>query len=375
VVVARNEKTFLFKGGRERTRKKKMDEDKVLKIHDCSELPQLSNLEKDTDCLDRIAASFQFLKWRGNGQYGFAIETIAVYGSPPKKEKLIVKIGDVNVNEIRVACELNGLMEETPVFAHTYGWVVCHVIPRQWERFLLAAQPNHELLKNPPPVFLFTFVQPIDEKWDEILLNLDNSYRVTLFFLLHGLYVAKKQLGFNHGDIHAGNIMVEYFMTASNSTLRYGQYEATVTSKFVPRFIDYGRSTTTTHAKNEGASDLRQLRKTYDERLEYDLDNGLPGAQDEAIEFNRFVASTKWRELEQQQKVEADSILPLLMHSYFDISEIQRHQVKRQATEPIQRCFSCCSFDPLFQVDLETPKYFCSDWCYEKIHGIGRFIK
>jgi hypothetical protein len=354
------------------------EEGSLLKIHDCSELPSLKNIGFDADCLDRISAAFKSWKWKGSGQYGFVIETMTAYGKPVKTESLVVKISAINTSELRVACELNSLTGETPVFPHTYGWVVCSKIPDDWLSLLKIHNRNHAILTNHfPQYFLFTFVQPAKEKWDEVTLAANNGYRVSLFFLLHGLYVARHRIGFNHGDIHSGNVMTEYHMEEATTTLRYGQYEAEVTTRYVPRLIDYGRSSTQKHNEQKGASDLKQLRKMFDERLEYDMDQGLLGADDEAIAFNQFVASVKWREVEESVDDSANAILMLLAHHYFEIPEISRHQVKRQSLEPIERCFSCCATNPEHQINhkVAAPKYFCGKRCYQKIHGICQFIK
>lgn len=351
----------------------------MLKIHECSELPSLANLELDADCVDRMASVYDALKLRGSGQYGFAMEIITAYGNPPKNETLIVKISTINTNELRVACELNSIMSETPIFPHAYGWLICSKVPDDWLSLLRIRARHHMILTNPPSSFMFTFIQPVKETWDDATLPANHGYRVTLFFLLHGLYVTRRKIGFNHGDIHAGNIMLEYHLKETISILRYNHYEAEVRSRYVPRLIDYGRSSTSRHTDNEGASDLKQLRKTFDERLDYDMDNDQLGANEEAIAFNQFVASVKWRQAEEVygKHGNADLILPMLEHSYFDVPEIQRQQVKRQAIEPIQRCFSCCTTNPRHQINhqVAAPKYFCSDWCYGKIHAICRFIK
>jgi hypothetical protein len=157
--------------------------------------------------------------------------------------------------------------------------------------------------------------------------------------------------------------------TPTPTTLRYGEYEANVTSRFVPRFIDYGRSITIKHAGDDGpySNDLRALRNMFDRHFD-----------DEAIAFNKFVASSGWRDLETRYKQEGASlILPLLGNAYFDVPEVQRQRVKRQAIESIERCFHCCVPQPTHQINhrVSPPKYFCGQWCHESMKGISAFIK
>lgn len=345
----------------------------VLKIHDCLELPSGDELQLDANCLIQIASVFRAGIWRGNGASGFVIETFAVHGSPPKAETLIVKVSILNVREIKVACALNNLSGETPVFPHTYGWLVGETVPEDWLSFLKAKKHNHKLIRAPPPMFMFTFIQPVKSKWEDAMLLSENGYRVVLFFLLHGLFVVRRALGFNHGDIRGDNIMMEYHMQQQKeTTLRYGQYEAEVKTRYVPRFIDYGRSTV--NNEKVRANDLEYLRKMFEERLSEDANSETPVAQDELREFKTFVASSGWEKIEYVSSPEV--IQTFLEHSYFDISEIQRRQVKRQAVESQLRCFSCCAPSPEHQINhqVAAPKYFCSKWCYEKMHAVCGFI-
>jgi hypothetical protein len=187
-----------------------MEEEAPLKIHSCEELPSIqSDLSRDEDCLKLVEATYLALKWRGGGQHGIALETTTTYGTPGRSQRMVIKIGRINAAELRIVCELNSLVVETPVFPHTYGWLVCHVVPEPWLRAIGTRGKKHELFINPPDLYLFTFVQAVDESWDTFSFGLnDNSYRSALFFLLHGLYVARQRIGFQHGDIHSGNVMI-----------------------------------------------------------------------------------------------------------------------------------------------------------------------
>jgi hypothetical protein len=353
-------------------------------FHDCSELPSVP-FETDRDCLDRIVSIFSGVNWRGNGQSGFVIETGAAFGNPPRNESLIVKIGPVVVTEIEIACELNGLIGETPVFTHTFGWLICQTIPDPWHRILQLKARDHKLLKTPPLNFMFTFGQPVQYDFDDFSLLDNHGYRVALFFLLHGLYCAAAKIGFRHGDIHSGNVRVQKRAPQHQrepTMLRYGIFEIEVTSDFVPRFIDYGRSTTHRYKDTHTTNDLRQLREMFAKRLDEDGDDEDSPARSEMIAFNLFVANSKWwAELEDRYPNEGpDVILALLNHSYFEVDEIQRHQIKRPAPATLieTRCFHCCAPESHYRIDHKgaaTSKYFCHPSCYESIHGVVRFIK
>lgn len=332
-----------------------------LKIHDCSELPRDAELSRDADCLKHVVQTSGLSVWRGSGQYWFVI----------KLDAMTVKVGTVKETELRIACQLNGLADETPVFPHTYGWLVCDSMPNRWRALLRYKKPDHNFLLDPAPSrFLFTFVQVAEPNWEDASFSEYHGYRTALFFLLHALYVARRRFGFRHGNLHSGNIMLQCPRSSTRrpeghpTPLRYAQTEAQVTSNWVPRLINYGQVSA---APDAGCSDLAQLRKVFEQRLDVD-----PKDVAERSAFSCFVASSGWRDCD-----DAEMFAPLLDHDYFDVPEIRRQRVKRQVPGPIQRCFVCCACSPGFRIfhELAAPKYFCDHHCYQSIDGIVSFIK
>lgn len=347
-----------------------------LKIHDCSELPEPANFKQDVDCLEKIDSLFVPIKWAGKGSSAMVLYLMK---RAPDIEFLVVKITRLIFDdELHIACELNQLADATSLFPHTYGWLICDKIPQRWISILSDKQKSHYLMTSPSKgnLFMFVFLQKVQTIWKKIPQIVESRYRVTLFLILHGLYVANKRIGFIHRDIHAENIMMEPH-TQNTLNVRYGQVDAEVRTAFTPRLIDYGESVTTRHTANEGRrmSDIYYLEEMFLTRLEDDAEI-YDKAAEELKEFKIFRMSSEWSEAsESYNEVGSNVIIPLLNHSYFDVPEIQRHKVKRRAIEVINRCFVCCSTQPKYMIEQTQKKYFCNKKCYDRIGGICQFIK
>lgn len=343
----------------------------VLKIHDCSELTAEADTRLDEDCLQRLESALGFPVWRGSGGFGFVLELNTVLGQPPRPQKVVVKVTERDDQELRVACALNALLDETPIFPHTFGWLLCNRIPERWRQMVRQKDRSHVMAEQTPHRVLFMFMQPVEANWDDTTLLYRHGYRVTLFLLLHGLWVAHERLGFVHSDLHGGNIMLQPH--AGTTRVRFGQYEAEVTADFVPRLIDYGLSHTTAHPGLIRNDDVGYLLNAFEKHME-----SLEDDDDESYE--------EWRAYHEFMRyadslVDLDTagdVLPLLEHPYFDVPEIQKRRIKRRALgEPIRRCFACCASDAGHVVTHKqaAPKYFCNADCYANIHSMVRFIK
>lgn len=349
-----------------------------LKIHGCDELPKDTPIQQDADCLERIQDTYLAANWTGEGMYGMALRLVTCKMGG-RSQDLIVKVGMIDETELRIGCELNALYELTPVFPHTFGWLVCHEIPDKWLRTMTLEQLESVKIWDKPPL-LFIFVQPVDEKWvDFPLRGVDHAYRTSLFILLHGLWVARTRLGFQHNDLHGDNLMLQPQISRRREPVRlqYNQTEVLIDTELVPRIIDYGRSETTKNRQEGYAckNDIRFLREEFTFRLKDDSEK-YEGVVDERQAFFRLIASPEWRVAEDEYTERGpDIILPILQNAYFQIPEIVQRSMKRPLVS-IERCFSCCASNPGHQIqhNQTSPKYFCNAQCYEKIHGICPFI-
>lgn len=350
------------------------------KLHGCDELPALTKISTDADCLDRIQSVFRPLRWLGDGENGIVLLLFALKPEG-KTEELVVKISLAasTETELRIACQLNETNAETPIFPHTYGWLVCDTIPAKWIAILSDEEREHDIIAAHTGPYMFTFIQPVQEKWIETPLVIEERYRTSLFFLLHGLWVARTRIGFVHGDIHGRNIMLQPNASYTKTTtfLRYGEIEAGVECVFVPRLIDYGEAHTQQYDMKGvyKANDLRLVREEFYDRLERDAAR-YEAARPEFEALKLFIASQEWQRAEAHFDQGSEGILALLQHPYFEIPEIRRERVKQRRIEQ-RSCFVCCkpNVNQMIEHQYASPKYFCNSGCYSEIHAICQFIK
>lgn len=370
-----------------------------LRIHQCSELPDLPGavIQKDEDCLVAITSRFSPVRWLGMGEFGIAILLNAGLGDGRFQElvaKLTANERDATAKELRIACELNQLHGDTPIFPHTYGWLMCDEIPQPWRRMLDLRQRNHVVMSpfREAPV-LFTFMQAVRHKWSEIPLWVENRYRVCLFILIHGIWVAGSRLGFHHQDIHPGQVMLQPSASgaAEESRFLFGDNrEARIMTAYTPRLLDYGFASTTRHRTTVYGNDIKEIEELFYSRLAEDAPKNEE-ARSELQAFDLFRQTAVWRYARNAWGIhEPDTVLlPVLNDMFFEIPEIQRRTLepvpKRRAVDPTadlelvqRRCFSCFTSNVKHQIihpGSGEKKYFCGVACYEAIHPICRFIK
>lgn len=202
------------------------------------------NLEAHKECLAALSDTFVFDKTLGAGANG------VVLGVKHKKISenpylLAVKITSLiyGISEIRIACMINRLLEECVIFNETVGWIICDQIPESWMNHMFTRSLSEMLRVEKRLLFL---VQSRNQyTFDELAIN-DNegAMRAGLFLMLHGFGTARKQFaGFDHADIHAGNLMWTK-NTAADSlvVVKMGGREFHVRAPFIPKLIDFGNS-------------------------------------------------------------------------------------------------------------------------------------
>jgi serine/threonine protein kinase len=325
------------------------------------------------------------------GKFGITILLNAGLGDG-RFQELAVKLTAIDTTttttkELRIACELNDLHKDTPIFPHTYGWLVCDEIPRPWHRMLDMRQRNHPVVSpfREAPV-LFMFMQAIRHKWSEIPLWVENRYRVCLFILIHGIWLASSRLGFIHQDIHPDQIMLQPSATGAMEESRFpfgDDREVRVLTAYTPCLLDYGFASTTRHQHTRFANnDVQEIEELFAMRFAEDAPKSKE-AQSERDAFDLFRQTAVWRYARNAWGIhEPNTVLvPVLNDAFFEIPEIQRRTLepatKRPALE-IERCFTCFTSNVNHQIIHPTSgqkKYFCGPACYEAIHPICHFIK
>ncbi|MBX9637207.1 MAG: hypothetical protein K2Q45_06620 [Nitrosomonas sp.] len=183
---------------------------------------------------------FVFIKRLGKGE----MSVIARLDSTDDiAQQIVVKIMPLDVNarqDLSIACQLNNLHNATPVFIQTWGWLACHEIPREWKQYMFALPTGVDWSL---PVLIFQVMDYSPESWsDKNTTLLADEYEAMLFLLLHGLYVARKELGsFSHNDIHEGQVLLQPCKPNTEITCMVEGVSMIVQCKrFVPKLIDFG---------------------------------------------------------------------------------------------------------------------------------------
>lgn len=207
----------------------------------CSESPTL-----DEAPVDELDASYTFIQVLGKGSEGLVVEV-----QDEKHRRLAVKIVPLttqSIQEVNTQCLLTDLNKKTKIFAHAYGWQVHASIPLQWKQFLKQEEVEEGTL-------LFIFMEKTIENWtNSDKLRIQSMERKAIVFLiLHGLYWARKELEFDHSDLHDENIMLQMNTSQNPLKLKIDENEFVLPGdiRFIPKLIDFGFSTTKFTVKDE----------------------------------------------------------------------------------------------------------------------------
>lgn len=266
-------------------------------MHPCSKTPSLKGPE-DEGCLQLLTSTFSFIYRIGNKT---TVSASLVFKLSQETQDLAVKIiplrEENDLKDVKIACLLNGLLSETPIFIRTFGWIKCKEIPSLWIRGINFKKDVPESFtsrgggRKYPFLFLATYFT--SHTWGDKNIHLDlEEYRVMLFLLLHGLWLANKRYGFKHNDIHQGQILFQICKPDTPITISVNEYRYTVVcQRFVPKLVDFGLSTLSgedsrsesddsgsesgddmfeTSSSGFGDDDLNQLFYVFEERMRKD---------------------------------------------------------------------------------------------------------
>lgn len=163
------------------------------------------------------------------------IVLLITHGNEEKALK-ITSAKTASQRELHLACALHEL--DAMIFSHVYGYLygLPQSIPATWRPYIGELPQNFALGTN----LIFTFSDYARYRF------MDNDVRFTrkefksiLYILLHDLQEAFDRLGFTHGDIHDEQILLVP-RPNTRDPIHVGTH--TLTSRFVPKLIDYGES-------------------------------------------------------------------------------------------------------------------------------------
>ena len=356
----------------------------VSSLHSCSELPPNGPvLDNETNklswILHRDANAVAFIESRfaataafaGRGKFGtvVALNDIQVGGRASLAVKILpfrvedsilyeprVIIRDVQ-QELFIACQVNQLHEETPVFIQTFGWLVSEKIPNDWKLFIDMSKLQYKDVRKLS--YMFLFMEQSSYKFDSDAVAFDlKGYLTILYIILHALYVARQRFDFRHSDLHMGNIMID-IVHGTSLDLRITEHtnvHVNLINQYLPKIIDFG------HARTSNAVDGGRNKN--------DVSTVFGAVQERAAKYDPEMDVSVISEFQ-------DFDMPLgellLNHPMFEkIRTINtsggRGGVKRQ--KRVEQC-SMCGSEATMRFETNNKYKFCHEYCAMKMKGLA----
>lgn len=367
----------------------KTDKEKVhhMKLHTCDEIlpngPPVSDMKQDgrvnwslqvdNDCLTAISklyvvsshlssfgshGSVLRLDEPGNYQRQIAVKLIP-YEIDPKQQYYVpgIVMRDAQ-RELYVACQLNNIANETQVFTKTLGWLVSDFIPETWKRYI--KHKEYADVEKRSHLFIFMESNPFT-LLSESLVFYEADYTLIIFLLFHAIYIARRELGFKHNELHDRNFMFASSLSQTPSMqieLEVQRFEVVLPLGHFPKIIDYGLSAT-----SEANDGVRQRRN--------DLYFIMQSLQKRAEKREETVPNIPGMEslINQTENGEYEPIARFLLEN--EAFESIRNTSKRQKMDPI--CFFCGSHATL-QWNNNDQRAFCTHGCGLKLNQIAVFL-
>lgn len=246
-----------------------------MRLHSCDEIlprgPPTSDmlrggtvnwsLASDNGCIEAIAQHYTVSKHAsGSGAHGSVIRLdeignyqrqIAVkvipYEIDPEDPAYAVGILQRDASrELFIACQLNAVTQETPVFTKTLGWLICDTLPPKWTRFMRHTQ--YANVEKRSYMLIFMESNPFTLMTDSLVFE-EEDYVTMIFLLFHAIYIGRKELGFKHNDLHERNFMFASSLSEDPKipiVIENQRFEVSLSIGHFPKIIDYGMSVTAT---------------------------------------------------------------------------------------------------------------------------------
>lgn len=335
-------------------------------FHPCDELPRHPKyIIPDNDCLTTIVSRYILdpRLYLGHGMYGHVFRLL----DSETDSGLAVKVlpyedpNDQNVayGELRVACELNDLKDETSAFQTTFGWLVCNEMPSGW----IDRIPQNNALRCVDQ-FIFIFMEAMNDPFTSKQYRFTKDQLLTLFWAsLHGLAIARLRLGFYHNDIHSGNVMFS-IIGPHNNVATYGvsstrRVKVIFDQNVVVKFIDFGNSCVDAIGCYTKHNDVLTLMRVFQERARIDNIDG------ELFDNNAVDAF-----FQHYKHTDSSSLFRFLWEyePFKHVWTLKRKRIKKKqlATE---KCIFCINEA---NVKWEgTTLWFCSNRCASRVGCIA----
>lgn len=290
------------------------------------------------------------LTFLGEGQNGIVL---LVDGSIEGRRVVKITYSKRFKDEAKLMEKLHVLKPDTQAFIAVFGWYERSGLLPEWREMLPQFRQDGSRLdweKYDREKLVYIFMEHSNFRmaypnpsapagvvfWEHI--SLEQSKKI-MFILLHGLYVARKKLGFSHNDIHDGQIVL--FKRDPKVPVVLEKGYTVKECRYMPKFIDFGASTL---GGNKSSDDVGQLVATF-HRL-YSQEDLM-----DTLEFDAAAGSDP-----NDYKV----VKELMDSSYFD--EFKSDQKREKS---ISLCIGC--LNPATSVIEDTNFHVCSEFCANRL--------
>jgi hypothetical protein len=325
----------------------------------------VENIPKDNALVDAAQREYNVVEVIGTGVFGLAVKV----ASNRNQKEFAVRISDVNKlgqseNAVRVACALNSL--ETPAFVRTYGWLVGTGRFPTTKWYSQLGKWGRKLKKSSRTMYMGMeyYAQSLESEKVELM---PVEYKTIAFILLHGLYTGRKAFGFEHDDIHVGQVLLKSIRmevpiaVGNDFTLVPG-------SRFIPKLIDFEFSKLDNEWEEPSedsddlfgsapapSTDIPSLRGALIKHMQERESTFLP-------EFQRYISeSDAWQDAEVSDRHDYQSLWRVLTEPFWSDIILQRGV-------PVGSRIRCHTCHDVATHRLEGSElYFCGEECAERI--------
>ena len=334
-------------------------------------------------CLDEITELYTIVEIIASG-----ISATTIKVATQNNNFLAIKIMEWNYNsrnELITMSKLNKLADQSVIFNHNIGWIICHELPKEWQDPIKEDKENYSnvrraIVKNTKNGYLCFLLELNTYSFRNTNIILNNHDIICfVFLLLHGILVARRELGyFKHRDIHIENIMFNLAHPPQNIRCN----DVTITNvKYIPKLIDFGDARFEQNVEYDNPkhsfesfdfkgthykarNDITRIKTTIKQMYAIIITKmGISDALKWVKFHDNFVAFTKTKEYKDAEKVERNDLKTLeilLLHPYFD-------NIKTKPQELTKSCIVCNS-EATFEYNINDRYKFCSKDCEKNSH-------
>jgi hypothetical protein len=352
------------------------------KIHDCSEIPDFNNVKLDESCISTIQKKYtlldtvKFLSGYNEDDFPVPPPVIEIWSKENVKESIAVKIlpwskdfDVLSLRELNVACELNSLKDQTNVFVHVYGYLICKRVHNSWLKYPQISEfiNSYKNKDDKNMNIIYMFMEKPSSSFMEQGYYFDREeLHSLLFILLHALYVANDRLGFRHQDVHEYQILMDRTNNQKDNNLYLAikgqEYKVKRPQGMQPKIIDFGKSHTNNYPSDrDGFNDLSSLFLAFEKR--YKVHKGKGGPSLGEIKYDSLKKVTDL----------GDFAIQFYKENLMNTDDGDKPKNSKKIKMSKSQCLFCGRL-AYKRYDINTKLRFCNEYCADKIKTMVPFL-